>query len=348
MNPTHAFYCGMQVKRILIIRKHNHLGDMLCSLPLYAALKQRWPDCGITLLAAPTSWPVPLREINPYLDDIIWYNKGSWLSVVRMQLRLRRSHFDMAIVPSTIRLSRTSHITARFTGAPVRLGVKSIDGVLNPSAGWLTTSVEVAWEKQHVHQVWRNIEIAEAAGCPRPANPLALLRYPIDAEAMQEAQSLAATFPAGSRLVGVHPGAGKVTNIWPTERFADVLTSLHRDSPIGVLVSGGIVDAAAVSRLTTMLRANGIPHLVENTLSVLAAAGAQFDLFLTNDTGVMHAAAFSGAPVVSLFGPTPSWEWAPLQQGCTAIQSSDGTMQGIETDKVLAVCQATLAGMPRR
>ena len=33
-----------KVKNILVIRQHNQIGDMLCSLTLYAALKKKYPD----------------------------------------------------------------------------------------------------------------------------------------------------------------------------------------------------------------------------------------------------------------------------------------------------------------
>jgi ADP-heptose:LPS heptosyltransferase len=331
------------VKKILVIRKHNHLGDMLCSLPLYAALKQRWPDCGITLLAAPTSYPVPLREINPYLDDVILYHKTSVAAVIRVHLRLRRERFDMVIVPSTIRLSRTSHITARITGTPVRVGVRSIDGVANTEAKWLTDAIDTAWESQRVHQVWRNIDIASAAGCARTENPLRHLHIPPTPEAVREARTLLDGFPESVRIVGVHPGAGKEANIWPAERFASVLASLHGEHPVAVVVSGGSQDAPVVQQLSRLLDEQGIAYRIVEPLAVISAVAGQLGLFLTNDTGIMHVAAFSGARVVSLFGPTPAWEWAPLQEHCVAIQSRDGSMKGISVAEVLAACRGVLA-----
>jgi len=332
------------LKKILVIRKHNHLGDMLCSLPLYAAVKQRWPDCSITLLAAPTSYPVPLREINSYLDEVVWYSKGSVLDVLRMQLRLRRARFDMVIVPSTIRLSRTSHITARLTGAALRVGVRSIDGAVNDGAKWLSTAVDVAWETDRVHQVHRNLDIAAAAGCPDAADPLPLLRINPSPDALAAARSLFAEIPENLRLVGVHPGAGKLANIWPVERFASVLSTLNSEAPISLLITAGTPDAAVSSKLAALLDGLGIPHrlLMDAPIDQLAAAVGQTALFLTNDTGTMHVAAFAGARVVSLFGPTPAWEWAPMQSGCTAIQSKDGNILSIGTDEVLGACRDAL------
>jgi heptosyltransferase III len=329
--------------RILVIRKHNHIGDMLCSLPMFAALKKRYETADISLLASPTSWPVPLRELNPYLNHVYFYRKNSMLAVLRLQLFLRRSAFDLVLVPSTIRLSRTSHITARLTGARSRVGVGSIDRRRNPSAGFLTRAIDVAWENNKVHQVYRNLDIAAAAGCDGIVDPLPYLRSTISTEAQGEAMSMLSAFSPQSRIVGVHAGAGKVANIWPVERFAAVLEQLHAEQAISVLLSGGPSDTDVVSGLAAALDSLNIPTILVQPLSVLAAASSRLGLFLTNDTGVMHVAAFSGAAVVSLHGPTPAWEWAPLHARCSAIQSDTQSMHGISVDEVLRHCRDTLA-----
>jgi ADP-heptose:LPS heptosyltransferase len=337
------------MKRILVIRKHNHLGDMLCSLPLYEALKRQWPYSRITLLAAPTSYPVPLIRINPFLDEVVYYDKASALHVLRLQLRLRRSRFDLALVPSTIRLSATSHITARLSGAPMRVGVRSIDGNLNAHAKWLTHAIDAWWEEGRVHQVHRNLEIAAAVGCSREFNPASALRIAIAELDHVHARSVLSGLPSDALHIGVHPGAGKERNIWPTERFIDVLRTLRKEQSIAVLVTAGTPDADVASRLVALLESERIPCTIlrDADIPVLASAAAQTDVFLSNDTGTMHVAAFGGARVVSLFGPTPAWEWAPLHEHCAAIQSHDGSMVGISTDEVVAACRCVLSSSGR-
>ena len=50
---------------------------MLCSLTLYKALKKKYPDSRITLVAAKTNYEIPFFEINPYLDRVIVFDKSS-------------------------------------------------------------------------------------------------------------------------------------------------------------------------------------------------------------------------------------------------------------------------------
>ena len=53
---------------ILVVRKHNQIGDMLCSLPLFKALKKKYPESSITLVASPTNYPIPFKKINPFIQ----------------------------------------------------------------------------------------------------------------------------------------------------------------------------------------------------------------------------------------------------------------------------------------
>lgn len=314
---------------------------MLCSLPLYAAVKQRWPESAITLLATPTSYPVPLRRINPFIDELLYFDKSSVRTVLRLLLHLRRRRFDLVLVPSTIRLSATSHITARWTGAPVRAGVRNIDGNENAHAKWLTQAIDVRWESDRVHQVHRNLQIAAAVGCNIAIDPETALRIAITESEHALAGSVLAELPSDALRIGVHPGAGKKENVWPTERFTEVIRSMRTEGQVSVLVTAGTPDADVVSRLAAQLEAERIPFTIlrDADIPVLASAAAQSDVFLSNDTGTMHVAAFGGAHVVSLFGPTPAWEWAPLHAHCTAIQSRDGSMHSITTEEVTAACR---------
>ena len=49
------------------------------------------------------------------------------------------------------------------------------------------------------------------------------------------------------------------------------------------------------------------------------------DLYITNDTGTMHVAGGVNANIVSLFGPTHGYEWAPKGDNKVYIQSPGKT-----------------------
>ncbi|MFA6233814.1 MAG: glycosyltransferase family 9 protein [Bacteroidota bacterium] len=332
------------VERILVLRRHNHIGDMLCSLPLFAALRKRWPSASITLLATPTRYPIPLHEVNPFIDVVEYYEKGTLGEVLRVHRSLRKRRFDLAIVPSTIAISRTSHLTAFFSGARIRVGIRSLDGTKNPLHRFLNVKADVHWNGEHVHQEERNREIASLVGCEISAEEIRALRIPRPADEDRLVSETLGTWAAGRPLIGVHPGAGKPQNIWPTDRFADILAELSRAGNGDVLITGGVLDEAPVSSLSAQLTDRGIEHRIlrELPLPVLSSVFRRMRLYLTNDTGTMHIAAYSGCPTVSLFGPTASWEWGPRGEHHRSVQSNDGTMDGIPAERVRLACNSLL------
>ena len=333
--------------RILVIRRHNHVGDMLCSLPLYAAFRARWPRARIDLLATPTRYPIPLHEINPFLDTVRWYRKGSVGEVLRAHRELRAEGYDLAVVPSTVALSRTSHITAFLSGAHLRVGVRTLDGTVNGGHRLLNVKKDVVWGGTRVHQEERNREIAALAGCELSNEEMRALRIPVDEAAAGAAEEALGRFGDGRPLIGVHPGAGKPQNVWPTERFAEAVQrvlSLEQLRGAGVVVTAGALDDAEVERLGSDLQRRGIAFLVLRSLPIpsLSAVFRRLRLYLTNDTGTMHVAAYSGCSTVSLFGPTHAWEWAPRGAMHRAVESTDGSMEGIEVQRVVEAMESLM------
>jgi len=332
------------IRKILVLRRHNHVGDMLCSLPLYAALKTQWPESRISLLATPTRYPIPLEQLNPFLDEVMYYHKGSVTTVLREQWKLRGRGFDMAIVPSTVALSQTSHITAFLSGARRRVGISSLDGIENPGRRWLNVTREVQWVTEQAHQMERNREIAELAGCTQADVSLSALQLRPGDAAVSKAERWLEKLPRDVPLVGVHPGAGKPQNIWPTDRFIDVLRALHRDTGCAVVITSGALDAQETAGLSAACEQLRIPHriLAQAEIPLLSAVLQALDLYLCNDTGTMHLAAFSGCPTVSLFGPTFAWEWAPVGARHRAVVSHDGDIISIPIEEVQLACREIL------
>jgi ADP-heptose:LPS heptosyltransferase len=320
---------------------------MLCSIPMYAALTRRWPEATVALVAAPTAYPVPLRELNPYLATVIEQRRSSLRSTLALVRAVRGLGADLAVVPSTVALSRTSHVLAWLSGAPVRVGVRSIDGKANPSARFLTVAVDVQWNADRVHQRERNLAFAAALGCATDDGDGAVDAFhPSDADRASAERLLMDVHARGRPLLGIHPGAGKTANLWPVARFVEVARRAFETARAAVVLTAGAVDRAVTDEALAGLRGLGIPHTaIENVpIGVLGAVAGSCDAYLCNDTGVMHVAAASGAAVVSLFGPTRAWEWAPRAARCIALQSPSDRMEDLPVDGVAVACLRAMGG----
>jgi heptosyltransferase III len=81
-----------------------------------------------------------------------------------------------------------------------------------------------------------------------------------------------------------------------------------------------------------------------------AALLARCDLFVGNDSGLMHLAAAAGAPTLGLFGPTPASEYAPVGRRAAAVlaRGAPGAapMGALTVDRARRAAEALLARVP--
>jgi heptosyltransferase-2 len=55
----------------------------------------------------------------------------------------------------------------------------------------------------------------------------------------------------------------------------------------------------------------------------VAALISKADLFISNDTGIMHVAGTTNTPQVSVFGPTNPFNWAPIGHNKLFVRKSE-------------------------
>lgn len=149
-NPSDTLFSPENVRNILIVRQHNQLGDMLCSVPLFAAIRKKYPGAHISLVASPINYEILFSDINPFIDKVITYRKASARELREFYSELRHHDYQIGIVPSTVSISRTSHFINYFSGAKVRVGARSIDGKQNKVEYLLNLKKDFSWGKRVV------------------------------------------------------------------------------------------------------------------------------------------------------------------------------------------------------
>lgn len=325
-----------KVKNILVVRQHNHIGDMLCSLTLYAALKKKHPDSKITLVAAKTSYEIPLFELNPFLDRVIIFDRQSLKSILNFFRVLRDRKYQIGIVPSTIKVSRTSHLINFLSSAKFRVGVNSINGIKNTSHKFLNVKSDFVWK--NLHQLERNLDIVRQIGCDLTEEERRTIRFNFSAEEISDAKNLSENIfsDKNRKIVGIHPGAGKKENIWPTRNFVELIKKLHSQFNCNILLTAGKVDAEQIKEIENELRRVKLNYhtLIDLPVKKLGATLSLVDLYITNDTGSMHIAGFADARMISLFGPTNPAEWAPRGKNKYYIKSKTENINDITIDEV--------------
>lgn len=324
------------MQNILVLENHNHIGDTLCSLTLFAALKKKFHASYITLVATKTSYPIPLLEINPYINEVLTLDSSSIKAKLQLLRKLRRRKYQIGIVPSTKAVSRTLHILNFLSGAKFRIGVKSIDEKINSSHKLLNVKGDFCWKDKH--QLERNLEVARQIGCDLTKDEFASIKFNFSSEELSFAKKyLTESFPdKAKKVIAFHPGAGKIANSWKKKNFIELITNLFTEFHIHVLITKGPVDSLIINAITKSLIESGIRHLVlfDHNIKNVGAILSMVDLFITNDTGTMHIAGFSGARMISLFGPTNPREWAPRDENQFYIKARSDNINDISVQEV--------------
>jgi ADP-heptose:LPS heptosyltransferase len=305
--------------RILVVRRDN-IGDLVCTTPLFSALRRRHPDAWIGALV--NSYNAPVLHRNPDLDKVVAYTKlkhianddstiGALGRGVASLWKLRRMHLDSVLLATTDFAPVTANL-ARWLAPQQIVGFS--DG---SAAAQRTLDVVVsAHGLEGRHEVERVFRLVEPFGA---GGPIPALRVIADDE---QARKAAAAFAAtGGPRIAVAISARRPRQRWPTERFADLIQRLHaaHGARVMLLWAPGASDdarhpgdddkAADIAR-----RLDGrVPLAAYRTalLPELIGALAACDAVVTPDGGTMHLAAGLGKPVVALFGDSSPERWRP-------------------------------------
>ena len=297
------------VSRILVIRQHNQLGDMLCAVPLLRALRSKYSSARIALMASAVNFDV-MGE-NRYVDSLMLFDKDSGITSLLTFLRtLRKEQYDIVLVPMTVSMSFTSCLLAFLSGGKIRIGAEEIDGRKNTAAAFLNVRLKLDWrEEPQRHQTLRNLDTAQVLALPQSG---------LNSEIFltKEENDSAGAFLEGDLkerdfFLAFHPGAGKVPNRWPARRFAVVANELAARFNARILVTSGPMDDEPVAAMLSDL--HDPPVLVKgHPIRKVAAILSHMKIVISNDTGIMHVASAVNVPVLSLFGPTDPLQWAPI------------------------------------
>ncbi|MCC6865958.1 MAG: glycosyltransferase family 9 protein [Ignavibacteria bacterium] len=325
--------------RILVIIRHQ-FGDMLCSLPMLQAIRNEFKNAEIILV---TKSSTKFKEIfkgniSP-VNEVIEYESGfeNFINLIKL---LREKKINLAVVPSTVIFSATNHLVAYYSNAAFRVGVRSRDFLLNKAGYVLNIKNDFLWDSKRIHQVNRNLDVIKQIGIEPVINNIELQLT--NEENTWAEEYYRENFPdAARKVIGIHPGAAKPGNVWPAEKFAELLNLLSEKFPSYFYISEGPDDKKYINKLDEILK-HKYPLVSYKTfygdLMKNAANISKTALFISNDTGIMHLASAFKMPVIGLFGPTNAFEWGPLGNNKASVQASGGKIENIEIINVFETC----------
>lgn len=327
-------------KSILLVRQHNQFGDMLAGVSLFRAIKESFPQAKLTVLVSPEN-SIAITK-NKYIDTFFIFNKKKLLSPVyffRLK-NLLKTQYDLCIIPSTVSISHTSLLLGRLSNSAIRIGPSALNGEKNKYKYLHDRHVVLDWRKfpdSHVSDF--GLEIVRPFGISTNdfRSGIEFDRSDIK-EAKRFIRSL--KWRPGYKLIGIHAGAGKPKNRWSLDKYISVITKLSHEYHCRFFLTGSSSDENELNYIQKNLNLN-IGVFLNRKIPELAALISMCDLFITNDTGVMHVAGATDVPQISIFGPTNPFNWAPIGQTKYFIRKSD-LIDDVTVDNVVEISRILL------
>ena len=309
--------------RILVVKMAG-IGDLLLATPALRALRETYPRAQIDLLVTPASagildgWDVINRSIvlDKYLFDYpqqILKNPRNLRRLSPLWRDLRDGHYDAVLLMHhlTLPFGRLKHqLLVRATGAKWRVGLD------NGHAGFLNVRVPDNGFGA-IHEAEYNLAIAQAVGATTSETRLTV---PLSEEERRQARQLVygeqGPEDAAHPIIAMHPGSGGYSTArrWEPERFAQVADTLFREAGGQLLLLGGPEEASLHEQIAGMLQ-SGVPVRSlagKGSIKVTAASLELADLFIGNDSALMHLAVAGDTPTVAIFGLTNHKAWGPF------------------------------------
>lgn len=340
----------MQKPKILVLRRDN-IGDLICTLPLVAALRQLLPDARIDLLV--NSYCVSLVEGNTDVNHVFFYTKAkhrkkgeSWLSVYTkrflLTLRLRLIRYDFLVLANVSCLPRPLRWAKQ-------IGAKRVIGFIelgNDLGGSVISDPIPLFRESAKHEVEYLMALLGPFG-KVDAFPKAVVKP--NPEMRLKAQKLLKTASGIKPIIGINISARLLTQRWPTERFIELICRLVPSfrcvlfwSPGTDSSAGHPGDDAKASEIlvaTQELDVIGYPTLV---LSELIAAIDCVDLFVSPDGGALHIGAACGKPTIALFGEANPEQWYPWRVNHLILRPTTRNLADLSVDELEYACLSML------
>lgn len=311
-------------KKILVVFLSG-IGNFLLFTPALRALRFGYPDAEISLCVKQKVVAEIIRG-SSFVDNVIHYTDSSFSAGgISFVLEQRRNKYDLVVT------------TFDAKGWKLALFVKMIAG--KHSVGfkadkWYDMFYDrILTDSPGIHEVNKHLHIADSLD-------IGYTNKEPEMQPGEKARSFAALVVPDLKgpLVGIHPGSSEylLSKRWMPERFAEVADYVVRAFGAEVIIVGGAAEAELAQKVSDCMKGPK-PVILAGRTSIKEAAAVieRCNLFISNDSGLMHVAAAVGTPTVAIFGPTDPHKNAPWGSEHVVVRKGSSCSPCIDYDKVL-------------
>ena len=302
----------------ILIRATNWVGDAIMALPALRAVRGRFPEATIAIVARP--YVADIYRGQEICDELIAYDpKDAHAGLSgreRLAKELRARKFDVALL---LQNAFDAAWLAWRAGIPERIGYAR-DG----RSLLLTKRIPVPKGGEiPPHEQFYYLELLRRAGWIDSLPDEHHVQLQVGEGPRLRAEETLTAAGAHRNVPRIAIGAGASygsAKCWPPERFADFVNRYRRHTDSDVILFGTAAEQQVADAIAAGITGSAISLVGKTAIADLPALLSRCQLFVGNDSGAMHVAAAVGLPVVAIFGPTDPYGTAPITPHCTVVQ----------------------------
>lgn len=289
----------------ILILALSGIGDALMFTPALRLLRRARPKAQIHALVM---FPgvKDIYSSNPDLDKIIYYNflQNGALKSLKFVMSLRgRYDLSINVYPSN---RKEYNIISFLLGAKRRAAVKYLRANLI-NLGWLN-NITIK-EDDLLHNVNENINlVGKILNLEKIEEPKLQLDISGENRVYAEQFLKSKSIIESKLVIGFHPGCATLKNQikrrWEPEKFAELGRKLIENNSATIFLFGGPEEEALKENISELINSEKVIVVKTPDLMKSAAIMKRCNVFVTNDSSLMHIASALGLKVIAIIGPT--------------------------------------------
>ncbi|WP_337864787.1 glycosyltransferase family 9 protein [Ignavibacterium sp.] len=297
----------------ILILALSGIGDALMFTPALRLLKQGLPESQIDVLVMFGGAKEIFRN-NPNINNVIHFNflkEGAFKSL-KFVLSLRNKYDAIVNVYPSNR--KEYNLISLLIGAKHRVAAEYLR-MNRENLGWLN-NITVK-EDDSMHNVQTNIRMIEKLiekVAHKKINFYDAEEINLELNFGEDDLNFAENFLSEKKIsskdlvIGFHPGCATLKNHikrrWEPEKFSLLANKLIDKYSAKILVFGGPEESELKKEVRNNIQSENALEIETGTLLQSAAIMKRCNLFITNDSALMHIASALQLPVVAIIGPT--------------------------------------------
>jgi heptosyltransferase III len=302
----------LQTMNSILVIRGGAIGDLIVTLPVLAALKQRYPQAKIELLANPATASLAVefsvadkvRDLGSLFLAPLFAPNGnpsdeskSWLAgfdVIVSYLHDPNNVFEMNV---------RRFFPAKYIAGP--------------------------------HRPDNNASIHATSQLLKPLHESLDIHFDVQSSMFNVQRCF-------SNLVAIHPGSGSPLKNWPEANWRSLLEDLVAQTNLNFLLIGGEAERERIPALAPLIPSHRLTLAVDLPLVELASRLKTARTFIGHDSGITHLAALLGLECIVLWGPTNEHVWRPMGERVHVLRDPRG-LNGLPVKIVINTLNSLLA-----